>query len=176
VIFSLDYGDEVMYIRAMTSTAPISPRPDPMPRGIDPFRTGGHQPQQPQPLPSTSTDGLRLVYSRVGTLHEMWHGASVWVDDQVTMARWTVAILRLYFEISGFLTQKQEAGKMQVLITTMKVLKLLGVAVGTGGFLSGMLSPETAALIAGASYVGGNALYFIADWMDDRKINKSVQV
>lgn len=54
--------------------------------------------------------------------------------------------------------------------------KIIGMAAGTGGFLSGMLDPNTALLIAAGSVVLGDVIVFAGDWSDDGKINKSFTI
>jgi hypothetical protein len=148
--------------------------PDPQPRGIEPIPA---RPISMRILPDHVTSHLRVVYTPVGAVRELWRDATIWVDTRVTMARWVVALLRLYMQLAPVIdSQQKTGGKMATLIMVLKVLKLVGVAVGTGGFLVGLLAPETAALIAGASYVAFNAVYFAADWLDNKKLDKSVDV
>ena len=54
--------------------------------------------------------------------------------------------------------------------------KIVGMAAGAGGFLSGIMSPETAILVGAGALVLGDVIVFAGDWADDGKINKSFTI
>jgi len=82
----------------------------------------------------------------------------------------------LTFHIVSFIITITGEKNMAAGLITLKVLKWIGVAVGTGGFAAGFIDPQTAMIIGGASYVLFDAVYFILDYLDDKKINKSIEV
>lgn len=81
-------------------------------------------------------------------------------------------LIRAAVAIAAFVSDMQEK-KMGVLKVLCNLTKWAGVAVGAGGFASGWIGPELAAVIAGASYVLGNVFLFVGDYLDDKKINQS---
>jgi hypothetical protein len=99
--------------------------------------------------------------------------AGYWVSQSIKYTKTTVFLLRILVELLRIIQLEKEKN-MGVLRIIYKVIKWVGVAVGAGGFAAGLINPETAALIAGGSYVLTDILYFVADYLDDKKLNKSV--
>lgn len=57
-----------------------------------------------------------------------------------------------------------------------RATKIIGVAVGVGGWAASMVSPEIGAIVAGGSLIVGDLIVFGGDLMDDGKLNKSFTI
>lgn len=57
-----------------------------------------------------------------------------------------------------------------------RILKMVGAAVGAGGWMSGLVSPDIAAGVFAVTIFIGDAIVMIGDFLDDKKFNKSFSI
>lgn len=102
----------------------------------------------------------------------------LYVVQAVEYSRWTIALLRIIGALGLFYASlnPKERHMVKALKIAGKLAKIVGGAVGLGGFLSGFLSPELSATIYAGSMVVGNIIQFGGDLADDGKINNSFSV
>lgn len=99
----------------------------------------------------------------------------LYIVQTVEYSKWIIALLRIVGALGIFYASlnPKEKISMKALKIGGKLLKIIGGAVGVGGFLSGFVSPELAAIIYGSCMVLGNAIQLAGDIMDDGKVNNS---
>lgn len=115
---------------------------------------------------------LTWIASEPVVVISIFERAGYWVQTTIKYTKGTVFLIRLLTEVISSYQQFKESN-MSILKITFRVIKWVGVACGAGGFATGLMSPETAALLAGGSYVLGDVVYTIGDYLDDKKLNKS---
>lgn len=55
-------------------------------------------------------------------------------------------------------------------------VKIVGMAVGGGGWAAGMVDPQTGLWIAGLSVIAGDVIVMVGDYSDDGKLNQSFKI
>lgn len=142
-------------------------KPDGIPlRGI-PIR---EIPRRVQQLPSWHGGRVEIKIN-ITTLDHIY----LFAHDTFTYSKWAVHVLQMAVRVIKIIQSinPKEAPMLKVLRVTGRVIKLIGGAVGVGGWASGLIDPAICAIVGGSAYILGDAVVLIGDVSDDGKLNNS---
>ena len=118
-----------------------------------------------------------------------WHGKKVKITidvslldrarllahETITYSKWAVLLIRLAVRTVQIIQSlnTKDSLMIKVLKVAGRVVKMIGTAVGAGGWALSFIAPEVGAIIAGASFIVGDAIVLVGDIVDDGKLNSS---
>lgn len=101
--------------------------------------------------------------------------ARLLAHETITYSKWAVLLIRLAVRTVQIIQSlnRKDTLMIKVLKVAGRVVKMIGTAVGAGGWALAFIAPEVGAIIAGASFILGDTIVLIGDVVDDGKLNSS---